>query len=653
MKRLIFILYITLLPLDLFAENDAKIAYRDSILAVAERIPSDTGRGSYLQKMAYCHQYLPYNKYFATALYEEAKLRKNLFYENEGAYYMAGYYDKKHDPDSLEYWVGQLKELASRTGGYDYYLERKAALSRALASKRLIEKAVYVAKEVLDEAIEHKSNNGKIAAYNSLGCAYSVSSRHEQGLEVLLKAYQEFTPDTKPFLKVDVLSRIAQMYGGRGDDKSRMVYLRKMKSILQEVMTNEPEARDNWTDLAIDCEVKHVLHYMDQKDFEQAQLYIERAQALLNSHVDSVFWLNIQLIRLQYFSRTEEYDKSIALVNEVTPIVLKSYVSTFGNLISHKAGTQQRKGDMDGALETWRYLVWAQDSLNNAFTANELQQVKEIYHIDELLLEKQKIRNTNYIWAFGTLLVLSILALLFYIYTHFLSGKIALAERAAAEAAAHSEADNMAKERLKMEISHDVRTPLNAVVGFAELLSESEELDKESKLSYGKIIQENAEQLLGYVNNILELSRLESGKIKYEQEQVEAILLCRNIIRLVNSQELGEDRIVLKTTLESQMICTDKKWLVSLLRGALARGDDNMGCETTVYIEWGGEADVLVFRIVGTSLAQENLKDKKILIRNEINSHFIRYFGGTYTVSAEADEGPTIIFTCPLSASGN
>ncbi len=653
MKRLIFVLYITLLPLVLFAENDAKIAYRDSILAVAGCISSDTARISYLQKMAYCHQYLPYNKYFATALYNEAKLRKNLFYENEGAYYMAGYYDKKHDPDSLEYWVGQLKELASRTGGYDYYLERKAALSRALASKRLIEKAVYVAKEVLDEAIDRRSNNGKIAAYNSLGCAYSVSSRHEQGLEVLLKAYREFTPDTKHFLKVDVLSRIAQMYGSRGDDKSRMVYLRKMKSLLQEVMINEPEARDNWTDLAIDCEVKYVLHYMDQKDFEQAQLYIERAQALLSSHVDSVFWLNIQLIRLQYFSRTKEYDKSIALVDEVTPIVLKSYVSTFGNLISHKAGTQQRKGDMDGALETWRFLIRAQDSLNNAFTANELQQVKEIYHIDELLLEKQKIRNTNYIWVFGTLLVLSILALLFYIYTHFLSGKIALAEREAAEAAAHSEADNIAKERLKMEISHDVRTPLNAVVGFAELLSESEDLDKESKLGYGKIIQESAERLLGYVNNILELSRLESGKIKYEQEQVEAIQLCRDIIRFVNSQEPGEDRIVLKTIIESQMICTDKKWLVSLLHGALARGDEGMGCETTVYIEWDEEVGVLVFRIVGTLLAQENLIDKKILIRNEINSHFIRYFGGTYAVSAEADEGPTVIFTCPLSAPGN
>lgn len=43
----------------------------------------------------------------------------------------------------------------------------------------------------------------------------------------------------------------------------------------------------------------------------------------------------------------------------------------------------------------------------------------------------------------------------------------------------------MAKERLKMEISHDVRTPLNAVVGFAELLAESD-VCQESKLGTGK-----------------------------------------------------------------------------------------------------------------------------------------------------------------------
>lgn len=119
-------------------------------------------------------------------------------------------------------------------------------------------------------------------------------------------------------------------------------------------------------------------------------MHIERAQELLAPHVDPVFWLNVQLVRLQYFSRTKEYDKSIAFVDEVTPIVLKDYVFIFGTLINYKAITQFDKGDIDAAIETRRYLVRTQDSLNNAFSADQLNQVKEIYHIDELLLEKQK-----------------------------------------------------------------------------------------------------------------------------------------------------------------------------------------------------------------------------------------------------------------------
>ena len=75
-------------------------------------------------------------------------------YENQGAYYLASCYDKLHDPDSLTYWVNELKKYAPEVGTYDYYLEQKAAISRALASKRQVEKAVYIAKEALKESLE-------------------------------------------------------------------------------------------------------------------------------------------------------------------------------------------------------------------------------------------------------------------------------------------------------------------------------------------------------------------------------------------------------------------------------------------------------------------------------------------------------------------
>lgn len=65
--------------------------------------------------------------------------------------------------------VDKLKGYAPEVGTYDYYLEQKAAISRALASKRQIEKAVYVAKEALEESLKYHSNNGEIAHTTAWG----------------------------------------------------------------------------------------------------------------------------------------------------------------------------------------------------------------------------------------------------------------------------------------------------------------------------------------------------------------------------------------------------------------------------------------------------------------------------------------------------
>ena len=162
---------------------------------------------------------------------------------------------------------------------------------------------------------------------------------------------------------------------------------------MQTVISKEPETRKNWSNFEIDCEVKYILHYMNQKNFTVAHEHIEKVKKLLEPHVDPVFWLNVQLIQLQYYAKTDEYDKSIALIDEVTPTVLNNYVSTFATLINYKASTQYDKGDIDGAIETRRYLIRKQDSLNNAFSANQLKQVKEIYHIDELCWRSRRFRT--------------------------------------------------------------------------------------------------------------------------------------------------------------------------------------------------------------------------------------------------------------------
>ena len=621
MKRILILIHVLFCGYicPLLAEDTGAARYQDSILKVADTLPATLVRLTYLRDMAYKHQYAPYNMTFSTRLYEEARRQKNAFYENMGAYYLAACYDKKHDPDSLSYWVDVLKDFVPQVGTYDYYLEQKAAISRALASKRQIEKAVYVAKETLEESKLCHSNNGMIAAYNSLGCAYGVSSRPNEALDAFLEAYRNFSPQTKTSLKVDILSRIAQVYGNGGKDSLKLPYLHEMDTTLQAVISKEPETR-----------------------------HIEKVKKLLEPHVDPVFWLNVQLIQLQYYAKTDEYDKSIALIDEVTPTVLNNYVSTFATLINYKASTQYDKGDIDGAIETRRYLIRKQDSLNNAFSANQLKQVKEIYHIDELLLEKQKIQDMNYRIGFIFLGVCLLLMLLFYLYTRYVSGKIAVVEKKTAEAALQAETDNIAKERLKSEISHDIRTPLNVVVGFAELLTGKEELDKETKREYGQMIQTNAESLLNYVNSILELSRLESGKIQYEDEECDIIQLCSEVLDKVNGREESTVSVSLQTDLKEQFARTDRRWFDTLLVSMLTPSEnDTARYEAIIRIRRDRTRSALYFDVVNAPFAKVHFENKTSLIRHEINAHFIHYFGGIYKVQTEAEEGPTISFTIP------
>jgi len=654
MKQFVIILFCLLgmHPYALHAEDAHARQYQDSILKISQAMPNTLVRLTYLSDMAYRHQYAPYNKTFSTALYEAARAQKNINFENLGAYYLAACYDKLHDPDSLAYWVNKLEKYAPEVGTYDYYLEQKAAISRALASKRQIEKAVYVAKEALAESLKHDSNNGEIASYNSLGCAYGVSSRVDEALNIFLKAYQRFTPQTKTSLRVDILSRIAQVYGNTGRDSLRRPYVQQMDEELQEVIRREPETRKNWSNLEIDCQIKYVLLYMNKRNYDIALEHINKAKALLGDHVDPVFWLNVQLVQLQYYARTMEYDKSIALIDEVTPTVLNHYVSTFATLINYKASTQIDKGDIDGAIETRRYLIRTQDSLDNAFSANQLQQMKEIYHINDLLLEKQKIKDINYKRGGLFLIMLMVLVLIFYLYTRYLSRKIVMAEKVTADAAMQAEADNLTKDRLQSEISHDIRTPLNVVVGFAELLTEPKELTAEAKMEYGKMIQENAENLLKYVNSILELSRLESGKTQYVQEECEVIALCRNEIATATQVANGHVNIRLKTDVRSLMVCTDKNWFSSLLSSLLVPSEnDEDTYNIVIRIKHDKEKNMLSFRITGTPLAKTRFENKTALIRHEINAHFIHAFGGIYKVQADTSEGPLVAFSLRVNES--
>ena len=83
-------------------------------------------------------------------------------------------------------------------------------------------------------------------------------------------------------------------------------------------------------------------------------------------------------------------------------------------------------------------------------------------------------------------------------------------------------------ERLKTaflaNMSHEIRTPLNGILGFTNLLTTDDNLEKESKIKYASVINKSAEGLLKIINDILDISRLETGKTTIEQKPFDAAI---------------------------------------------------------------------------------------------------------------------------------
>ena len=75
------------------------------------------------------------------------------------------------------------------------------------------------------------------------------------------------------------------------------------------------------------------------------------------------------------------------------------------------------------------------------------------------------------------------------------------------------------KQSFLANMSHEIRTPLNAIVGFSNILAMEDELDEADKTEYIDTINRNSELLLKLINDILELSRMESGNMTFQMEK--------------------------------------------------------------------------------------------------------------------------------------
>ena len=187
------------------------------------------------------------------------------------------------------------------------------------------------------------------------------------------------------------------------------------------------------------------------------------------------------------------------------------------------------------------------------------------------LYEQYKYWVIGVVSAFMFLIVCFLIAIYYIIRINHLKHHLEVSGEELLVAKEKAEESNRLKTAFLANMSHEIRTPLNAIVGFSSVLV-SDDSSPAEKAQYCDIIQKNSDLLLHLINDILDISRMESGKIKFVWEECDVVELCQTALSTAEYGRKTSALFLFETPVASLVIKTDaqrlKQVLINLLSNA-------------------------------------------------------------------------------------
>lgn len=266
--------------------------------------------------------------------------------------------------------------------------------------------------------------------------------------------------------------------------------------------------------------------------------------------------------------------------------------------------------------------------------------------------------------VFITITLAFFVSLFFFIRTKKLKDILIKSENELRVAKEAAEESNNLKSAFLANMSHEIRTPLNSIVGFSNIIAMGESTPEE-QTSYFEIIQKNSDLLLRLINDILDLSRLETGKTRFSYEKCDIVRLSQQVIATMEYSKNTTNTFVLDSPYKSFELETDvqriQQVLINLLSNALKFTENGT---ITLSLRLDEANEKMIFAVTDTGCGIPVEKRKTVFERFEklhehiqgtglglsICKNIVTKLGGEIWVDPDYNEGARFLFSHPLKS---
>ena len=403
--------------------------------------------------------------------------------------------------------------------------------------------------------------------------------------------------------------------------------------------------------------MKDIISNEEIKKYYQKYIQLARKKKIINTTYET---------SARYYKTMGEYKKAIAYLDSAIvqgrfkPVNLVS-------IYSIKAGLYYELNDFKNAYLTLKESIKYQMSDKSQKKEEQMAEMQTRFDVNKLELEKSKLSNRNKQIALAATFALLLAVIGWSTYQRIMVKRLKKIHRElmiANEEVRKQSIKATESEKMKTaflnSICHEIRTPLNAIVGFSHLIAESD--DAEERKTYYNIVNANNERLLQLINEILDLSKIESGTIEFSFGPASLHNLCREVHDAHIFRTPQGVSLVYESSDESLMIETDKNRVFQVISNLIGNAV-KFTKEGSISYGYKLADNQIVFHVTDTGTGIEPEKVGRVFERfAKLNNHaqgtglglsicksIVERLGGKISVSSEFGKGTTFTFTLPYT----